>query len=115
MDKSVKYKQIIRELAGEIASSGKSLERRNIETQLITDDEHGHYLLYFNGWRDDYRTYGCFLHLDVKPDGKVWLQYDGTDLVVAEMLLEKGIPKEDIVLGFHAPFKRPHIQGFAVA
>ena len=72
-------------------------------------------MLYFNGWHEDYdRTYGCFLHVDVKPDGKVWLQYDGTDLIVAELLLEKGIPKEDIVLGFQAPYKRPHIAGFAV-
>lgn len=114
MDKSVKYKEIIRQLATEIASSGKSLEKKSIENQLITDDEHGHYLLYFNGWREDQRTYGCFLHVDVKPDGKVWLQYDGTDLVVAEMLMEKGILQEDIVLGFQAPFKRPHIAGFAL-
>ncbi|MCY7328189.1 MAG: XisI protein, partial [Saprospiraceae bacterium] len=105
MDKSIKYKQIVRELATEIALSGKSLEKKNIETQLITDDEHGHYLLYFNGWRDLERTYGCFLHVDVTPEGKVWLQYDGTDLIVAELLLEKGISKQDIVLGFQAPYK----------
>lgn len=101
-------------MAAEIADSSKSLERKNIETQLITDDEHGHYLVYFSGWRDMDRTYGCILHVDVKSNGKVWLQYDGTELIVAELLLEKGIPKEDIVLGFQAPYKRPLIPGFAV-
>lgn len=114
MDKVKQYKKLIRELAEEVANLGK-LPDDKIETQLMTDDEHGHYLVYFNGWKDYERTYGCFFHIDVKPDGKVWLQYDGTDLVLAEMLLEKGIPKQDIVLGFQAPPKRLLIEGFAVA
>jgi XisI protein len=113
MDKIDFYKKSVRRLAEEVANLGQ-LPDDNIKTQLVTDDEHGHYLLYFNGWKGYERTYGCFFHIDVMPDGKVWLQYDGTDLVLAEMLLEKGIPKEDIVLGFHAPPKRPHT-GFALA
>lgn len=107
MDQVKQYKKIVRELVEEVGSMG-DLSDKSIDTQLITDDEHGHYLLYFNGWRDaESRTYGCFLHLDVTEDGKVWLQYDGTDLIIAQLLQEKGIPKEDIVLGFQAPYKRP--------
>jgi hypothetical protein len=47
-------------------------------------------------------------------DGKVWLQHDGTDLVIAEKLLAAGVEKMDIVLGFHAPFEGADT-GFAVA
>ena len=36
-------------------------------------------------------------------DGKVWVQYDGTNRPIAEEFLEAGIPREDIVLGFHRP------------
>ncbi len=113
MDKVTKHKVAVRQLAEEVAKLGQ-LPDDIIETQLVTDDEHGHYLIYFSGWKGYERTYGCFFHVDVKPDGKVWLQYDGTDLVIAEMLMEKGISKEDIVLGFQAPAKR-ELLDFAVA
>ena len=82
MDKLKNYKKIVRQLAEEVASLGQ-LPDDKIATQLITDDEHGHYLLYFNGWKNYERTYGCFFHIDIMPDGKIWLQYDGTDLVLA--------------------------------
>jgi hypothetical protein len=54
------------------------------------------------------------MHIDVKPDGKVWIQHDGTDLKVALMLYEKGIEKSDIVLAFHAVHRRELIPEFAV-
>ena len=114
MDKVTSYKKLVRLLAEEVAAMG-DLSDRAVETQLITDDEHGHYLLYFNGWSDGRRTYGCFFHVDIYPNGKVWLQYDGTDLKLAEMLFEKGIPKSDIVIGFQPPAKRKYIPDYALA
>ena len=113
MDKLIQYKKAVRELAEEVAALGQ-LPNDAIETQVVTDDEHGHYLLYFSGWKGYERTYGCFFHVDVRPDGKVWLQYDGTDLLLAEKIMEKGVAKDDLVLGFQAPAKRP-LTGFAVA
>jgi hypothetical protein len=47
------------------------------------------------------------MHFDLKGD-KIWIQADGTDLILAEPLVEKGVPKEDIVLAFHAPYRRPY-------
>lgn len=52
------------------------------------------------------RYYGCFLHIDIPSDGKIWIQHDGTDLNVAEQLLEAGVAKEEIVLGFQPPAVR---------
>lgn len=113
MDKISQYKAIVRQVAIEAGKLGDRPDNE-VRTQFVLDDERGHYLLYFNGWRDQKRTYGCYLHLDVAEDGKVWVQYDGTDLRIAQQLVDRGIPKSDIVLGFHAPLKRPHT-GFAVA
>ena len=114
MDKITEYKKIVRELAQYIASIAPSDEK--VETQLIMDDERCHYLLYSVGWEDnDYREYAPFVHIDIKPTGKVWIQHDGTDLKIALMLVEKGIPKSDIVLGFRSPFRRNDIPDFAVA
>ncbi|MEQ1747579.1 MAG: XisI protein, partial [Saprospiraceae bacterium] len=89
--------------------------RTEAEVQIITDEPKGHFLLCDVGWEKDRWMYASFVHIDVKNDGKVWLQHDGTDLRIAEWLVQKGIPKSDIVLGFHAPSQRPHIPEFAVA
>lgn len=83
-----------------------------IETQLIFDTQANHYQLVNVGWLDNKRVYGCILHIDIKND-KVWIQHNGTELPVAEELVDRGIPKEAIVLGFQAPYKRP-FTGFAV-
>jgi hypothetical protein len=46
-------------------------------------------------------------------NGKIWLEYDGTDSYIARQLVKAGVPKEDIVLAFHPPDVRPHT-GYAV-
>ncbi len=113
MDKVKKYKTIARKVVEYIASISPSDE--NVETQLIADDQNGHYLVYSVGWENMYREYGAFVHIDVRPDGKVMLQHDGTDLRVALMLFEEGIPKKDIVLAFQAPHRRELLPEFAMA
>jgi hypothetical protein len=52
------------------------------------------------------------LHIDIKDD-QIWIQHDGTESGVANDLVAMGIPKEDIVLAFHAPYKHPYT-GFGV-
>jgi XisI protein len=112
MDKVTAYKEKVRSVVQYIASISPSDDK--VETQIIIDDVNGHYLLFSVGWEsDDYREYSSFVHLDVKPDGKVWVQHDGTDLKIALLLFEEGIPKSDIVLGFKAPFRREMMPEFA--
>jgi len=74
--------------------------------QLIHDPRKNHFLIYSIHWHDDKRQYGCYLHIEVKKDGKVWIQQDGTDLAVADELVKRGIPRAQIVLGFRSPFYR---------
>ena len=47
-------------------------------------------------------------------NGKVWIQYDGTEDGVGYALEAAGIPKEDIVPAFHPESVRVHT-GYAVA
>lgn len=82
------------------------------EPMLIVDDEHGHYLLYTDGWRYPRRFYGCVVHLERRADGKVYLRHDGTDLIIADWLTERGIPESEIVLAFQSPQRRK-LSGFA--
>jgi XisI protein len=113
MDKLTYYKSVVNDLMADIEKSYQAATNP-IPVQLIIDEVHGQYLLYQNSWQSEKRLYGCFLHIEIAKDGKVWLQHDGTDLIIAQSLLDAGIPKEDIVLGFRAPVVRPDT-GFAVA
>jgi len=36
----------------------------------------------------------------------MWIQSDGTEVGVANELVEAGVPQPDIVLAFKSPFKR---------
>ncbi len=113
MDKITTYKNIVKELILYINSIAPSDEK--VETQLIIDDQRCHYLLFSVGWENNnYREYTPFVHIDIKPTGKVWIQHDGTDLQIAILLFEKGIPKSDIVLGYRSPYRRPEIAEFAL-
>ena len=113
MEKLKKYKNIIKEIIAEIVEI-RTQHSGQIKTQVIMDDERGHYLLYKNGWKDQDRFYGCFLHIDITEDAKIWLNHDGTDLIIAQILLDKGVPREDIVLAWNPPIMRVDT-GFAVA
>ncbi|MEH2148552.1 element excision factor XisI family protein [Nostoc sp.] len=59
------------------------------------------------------RVHGSVVHIDIIND-KVWIQYDGTSQPVAEALLEAGILREDIVLGFH-PAELRQYTDFAIS
>ncbi|MHC5829213.1 MAG: element excision factor XisI family protein [Nostoc sp.] len=39
-------------------------------------------------------------------DDKVWIQNDNTEVGIANELVDRGIPKKDIVLGYKAPYLR---------
>jgi hypothetical protein len=105
MDKVAHYRQLIQEILSRRASS-----RTEVNVQTIFDTERDHYQLVNVGWRlAKHRVYGTVIHLDI-IDGKIWVQWDGTDDPVAEELTANGVPKSEIVLGFHAPYKRPYTE-----
>jgi XisI protein len=64
------------------------------------------------GWQELKRVYYTVMHFDIK-DGKVWIQQNMTDIDVGRELVDRGIPKEDIILGLQPPYKRPYT-GYAV-
>lgn len=114
MDKLDKYRQIIQDVLTEFARPQRLGEEKadEFETQLIFDTKNDHYQVLFVGWEGFKRTFGSPIHIDIKND-KIWIQQNSTDYDFISDLIEKGIPKEDIVLAFHPPYKRPYT-GFGV-
>jgi len=84
----------------------------NVETKLILDRENDNYLLLAIGWDGVKRVHGTIVHIEIR-DGKVWIQQDGTEHGVTDELLARGIPADQIVLGFH-PVELRQYTGLAV-
>jgi hypothetical protein len=80
--------------------------RQYVQT-LITRYAGDHYQWMNVGWQHLNRIYRTIIHIDIK-DGKIWLQQNLTDQDPAKELVEMGVPREDIVLGLQAPYKRPY-------
>ncbi len=110
MEELEKYKTVVEEVIKRYGSYKPSYG--DVEVQIILDRENHHWQLMNVGWNKDRRIRGCVLHIDIK-DGKIWIQHDGTETGVANELAEMGVPKEDIILAFHPPYKRKYT-GFGV-
>lgn len=110
MDKIQQYRQLIQQILQSHAQI--SANKGDVEPQLIFDSEHDHYQLLYVGWEGDQRVFGPIMHFDIK-NGKIWIQYNGTEEHVGETLMQLGVPASDIVLGFRSAFKR-QFTGYAI-
>jgi len=111
MDKLTKYRQVICNFLSQqakIIPLGKT-----IESETIFDEKCDRYLLLHLGWDGQKRIYSVLLHLEIRNE-KIWIQENNTDILVAEILLEEGVKREDIILGLKPAFVREYT-GFGVA
>jgi len=110
MEKLDRYREIVRRIIKQYASYKPS--NGQIEPEVNINPETDHYEVLHVGWDEDNRIHGIVIHIDI-IDGKIWIQYDGTNRPVAEELIAAGVPREDIVLAFH-PAELRHLTGFGV-
>lgn len=110
MEKSTAYRQLIKDA---IRAQALPPTQEGIEVATLFDDESGQYQLLYFGWHQKKRTYTVLLHVRLH-DGKIWIERDGTFEGFANIMLEAGVPREEIVLAFHSPWKR-QFTDFAVA
>lgn len=111
MDKLNNYRQIVRQLTEEYAQHKPS--HGEIEAEALIDTEKDHYQVMHIGWDQQRRVYGAVIHMNIVGE-KIWIQYEGTNRPVAERLLEAGVPREDIILGFY-PSRVRQYTDFGVA
>lgn len=111
MDNLDYYRQIIRDVLTQQTVVPISYGQIAIET--IFDADKDRYLVVFAGWNRDSRVYGPLAHIDI-IDGKLWVQRDGTAEGLPILLMEKGVPKEHIVVAYRHPSDQK-LMGFAMA
>lgn len=115
MDKLNHYRDIIKKLMTQyhqMATSSKA-EHPDEEDMLAFDEERDQYFWFRWGWHEKNRIRHITMYLRIK-NGKIWVEEDITNLCIVDDLLSAGIPKSDIVLGFHPPSKRA-LTDFAIA
>lgn len=82
-------------------------------TLKVFDHDSGNFLLLSEGWQGYRHIHSLWAHIEYH-NGKFWIHEDGTEKGIANLLVEQGVPKSQIVLAFYEPAIR-EIGEFAVA
>lgn len=113
MDKLKHYQTVIRKTLTDYATFLQSSPDLNYKVAMLFDDEHGQYAVRRIGDWAKKRFRYTDIHISI-ANGKIWIEEDMTEEGIANALVEAGIPKSDIVLGFQPPYIREQME-FAVA
>lgn len=117
MEETIKqnqYTSILSAYLKELAADYNAQPNRQLEYQALIDIQGAHFQLLKLGWYNRQYIYSVLVHFDVKEDGKVWVQLNDTEILVADEIVKRGIAKEDVVLGYKPDYLRPYT-GFAAA
>lgn len=102
MTKEEKYEKIIIEYLKKFVETHQS-KRASTLHRVIIDKENKRYLVVFMGTQNNHYVYGMIFHLEI-IDGKVWFMHNGTDILIDEELIKRGIPKKDMWIAFNPDY-----------
>jgi XisI protein len=108
MDTLIQYRSTVQKNLKkyyELSNSQHANTTDAMSDRLILDEQRDQYLWLRCGWDGKRRVQHIILYLQIQ-NGKIWVEEDSTNLAIVDDLLEAGIPKTDIILGFHHPSKR---------
>jgi hypothetical protein len=111
MGSLINYRELVKDTLNKLTQIPYAHGSLHFET--IFDSESDRYLIMVVGRRNKKRIHSCIAHIDI-IDGKLWIQRDGTEQGLANELINAGIPKDHIVLGFRTLTDRKHT-GLAAA
>lgn len=114
MDKIKQYQDIlISFLRHYLKESGSDLPNSPIKHRILIDKDNNSFQVLSSGWNNRRYVFGPLFHFDI-IDGKIWMQCNNTEWEVVDYLMEHGVERSDIVLGFIPPEVR-QFSGFAAA
>jgi hypothetical protein len=104
MDKLTQFNQIVIDVLKEYKSQFR-LTNQDIKNEIVIDENNHHYQFLWTGWRGEKHIFNVAFHIDI---------VDNTEVGIANLLVEKGISKEDIVLAYFPKAHRKYTE-FAAA
>jgi hypothetical protein len=108
------YSSILTEYLESLAEERNTALGGTADCNVIADTKNHHYQLTRMGWQGRKYYFVVLLHFSIKPDGKVWIQQNNTEILVGGELEDWGVEKMDIVVGFRPAYLR-EATGYAVA
>ena len=112
MDRVARFQRTILSIMQEYADA-RTDSSVQADTQVayrtVVDEKHQRYQLILVGWQKRERIYHVLFHVEI-INNKIWIEEDNSEDSFAEMLVEKGIAKKDIVLGYFSTFHRQHTE-----
>jgi hypothetical protein len=111
MDKITKFQDIIIDFI--IAYEAQYNDTGDVKRRLLFDKTNNSFQLLSAGWRNNHYIFGPIFHFDIINE-KICIQCNNTEREIVDEFMEKGIDRQDLVLGFLSPFARK-FSGFAVA
>lgn len=113
MEKMSKYQDIIIDFLHHYNNESGGNKSDAVQRRVLIDRENNSFQLLDTGWSGKHYIFGPIFHFDI-IDGKIWMQCNNTEWEVVDYLMEHGVDRQDIVLGFVPPHAR-HFSGFATA
>lgn len=113
MEKTLKYQTIVRKEL-EYRQSLKIHNAPKIKRYLIVSEDKTQYILLDVGWFKKRYISGLVFHIEVKEE-KIWVHEDNTDVDIAGIFADEGIPKPDIVLAFLPAYAKGHTEYGVIA
>ena len=108
MDKIKKYRSILEDYINYRASL-RLASSPGAKAHPIIDREKDEYVLLWSGWTGNNYKHSLMFHFQL-IEGKIWIHENRTDIDLLEIFKEKGVPENDIMLGFVAPHLRDNIK-----
>jgi hypothetical protein len=82
---------------------------QNIQFAPVIDAAKKHYQVIAMGWEGYKRVFNLLFHVDIIAE-KIWIQEDKMEYSIAERLVQKGISKQEIVLGYFPDYHRAYTE-----
>ena len=83
-------------------------DANELESVVVADTNTDNYLLIEVGWEPRGRVHAPLVHIRLR-DGRVIIEFDGTEEGITPRLVRAGIRPEDIELGFVHPSERTQL------
>lgn len=106
-EKIQRYQTVLIQYLEEMAIERNGIAGDTLEYQVIADQQRNHFQLVRVGWHNRKFNFLVLLHFDINPKtGKIWIQQNNTEWLVADDLQGRGVSSNDMVLGFKPEYIR---------
>ncbi len=99
LNKLDRYRQILKQVVEHHAALKPG--DRQLDSIAICDPSNDNYLMMDVGYDHVGRADDVIIHLRLRADGKVLIEYDGIEYGIARDLLEAGVAREDIFFNMY--------------